>query len=246
MSKESEVKGFIGVVVAAFPDVESGDEALKTFKEAKELKYIYFEDAAVIRQDADGGVHYHETDDMSTGKGSGIGALIGGVIGILGGPAGVVIGAGAGAIVGGAAAHGDAGFNDESLEQLGVALKPGSSALALLANEKQLKSLREQVSDADIRTAVAELSDHLAAYLEEGKSVALGIVLTEEGLALTEVASSNKAMDVIVAVAAKDGVFADTSEPEEEPENYYVQLDPTVSAATPDTGGVTREGNLPG
>lgn len=246
MGKESEVKGVIGVVVAAYPDGESGDQALKTMKEAKELEYIYFEDAAVIRQDADGDVHYEETDDMSTGKGSGIGALIGGVIGILGGPAGVVLGAGAGAIVGGAAAHGDAGFKDESLEQLGVALKPGSSALAVLADEKQLKSLREQVSDADIRTAVAELGDHLAAQLEEGKSAALGIILTEDGLALTEVASSEKVMDVIVAVADKDGVFSYTPEAKEEPENYYVRLDPTVSAATPDTSGVTRAGNLPG
>ena len=42
----------------------------------------------------------------------------------------LVLGAGAGAIVGGAAAHGDGGFRDESLSQLGVALKPGTSALA--------------------------------------------------------------------------------------------------------------------
>lgn len=116
----------------------------------------------------------------------------------------------------------------------------------MIVNEKYLKTLRERVSDADIRSAVAELSDHLAAQLEEGTSVALGIVLTEEGLALTEVASSEKVTDVIVTIAAKDGVFGYTPEPEEEPENYYVGLDPIVSAGTVDTGGVTREGNLPG
>ena len=135
---------------------------------------------------------------------------------------------------------------DSFLSQLGVALNPGTSAFAALADEKQLKSLREQVSDADIRTAVAELGDHLAAYLEEGKSAAVGMVLTEEGLALTELASSEKVRDVIVAVAAKDGVFAYTPEQKEEPENYYIRMDPIVSAATPDTSGVTREGNLPG
>ena len=86
----------VGILVSAFPEEASGEHALKVLKEAKELNYVYFEDAALIRQDADGDVHYHETGDMGTGKGSGIGAIIGGVIGILGGPAGVVAGAGAG------------------------------------------------------------------------------------------------------------------------------------------------------
>ena len=77
-------------------------------------------------------MHYHETGDMSTGKGAGIGALIGGILGILGGPVGMVLGAGAGAAVGAAAAHGDAGFQDESLETIGVALNPGTSAVAAM------------------------------------------------------------------------------------------------------------------
>lgn len=246
MGQKNEVKGVVGVVIAAFPEEGAGDQALETMKEAKKLEYVYFENAAVIRQDAEGSVHYHETDDMSTGKGSGIGALIGGVVGILGGPAGVVIGAGAGAVIGGSAAHGDAGFKDKSLEKLGVALKPGTSAIALIADEKQFKKLREKASDADIRSTISDLSDHLSAYLEVGKSVALGIVLGDEGLALTEVASSVKVTDVIVAVAAKDGVYGIPHESQKEPENYFIPMDPIISAATPDTGGVTRQGNLPG
>lgn len=160
-------------------------------KQAKKQRQIYFEDAAVIRQDAEGGVHYHETGDMSTGKGAGIGAIIGGVIGILGGPTGIVVGAGAGAIIGGAAAHGDAGIDDKGLEQLGVALKPGTSAMALATSGQFLHAVRKEVSDADMRTAVSEVGTELAARLDEGKSVALGLVLTEKGLAATEVAADD-------------------------------------------------------
>ncbi len=91
----------VGFLVMAFTDENAADQALDAMKEAKKQQQFYFEDAAVIRQDAKGKVHYHETGDMSTGKGAGIGALVGGVLGILGGPAGVVAGAGAGAAVGG-------------------------------------------------------------------------------------------------------------------------------------------------
>jgi uncharacterized membrane protein len=127
-SKEREVAG-VGILVTAFTSEEAGEEALKALKKARSQRQVYFEDAAVIRQDADGEVHYHETGDVATGKGAGVGAIVGGVIGILGGPAGIAIGAGAGALLGGLASKGDAGFDDKSMEQLGVALKSGTSAL---------------------------------------------------------------------------------------------------------------------
>ena len=92
----------VGFLVVAFTDATAADQALDAMKDAKKQQRFYFEDAAVVTQDAQGKVKYHETGDMSTGKGAGIGALVGGVLGILGGPAGVALGAGAGAAVGGA------------------------------------------------------------------------------------------------------------------------------------------------
>ena len=73
----------VGFLVMAFTDEKAGDEALKAMQAAKQQKQFYFENAAVIRQDTAGKVHYHETGDMKTGKGAGVGALIGGVIGIF-------------------------------------------------------------------------------------------------------------------------------------------------------------------
>lgn len=241
--KKQEITG-VGILVAAFPGEELGEQALKVLEEAKDLKYVYFENAAVIRQDAEGGVHYHETGDMSTGKGSGIGALIGGVIGILGGPPGVVIGAGAGAIIGGTAAHGDAGFKDESLEQLGVALKPNTSAIALTTSDKFLHAARKKASDTQIRTLVADLSAQLVAHLDEGKNVALGLILSEEGLTITEVASKEKYTEVISIIAAKDGVIGDPVIAKEV-EQWVVPGD-TGGLVTGAGIGATTEGDLPG
>lgn len=244
MSDTKQTIEGVGILVAAFPEEASGEKALKVLKEAKDLKYVRFEDAALIRQDADGGVHYHETGDMSTGKGSGIGALIGGVIGILGGPIGIVAAAGAGAIIGGAAAHGDAGFKDKSLEQLGVALKPNSSAIALTTSDKFLHAVRKQVSDAEIRTAVADLSTQLVAKLEEGMNVALGLVFAGDSLTITEVAVKDNLDDLIGFIAAKDGVIGDPTIAKEE--EQWVVPGTTDGLVTGAGLGATHEGNLPG
>lgn len=208
MSEQQEVVPAVGFLVMAFTDETSADDALKAMKDAKKKKEFYFEDAVVIRQDADGSVHHHETGDMSTGKGAGIGALVGGVIGILGGPAGIVAGAGAGAAIGAVAAHGDAGFNDESLETIGVALQPGTSAVAAITSHDFLKAMQKEVSIADIRTAVRDLAAEISSRLSEGKSMALGLILTEEGLIIREVAVDEESVEIVGAVITDDAVVA--------------------------------------
>ncbi len=244
MSQTNQEIAGVGILVAAFPEEEAGEQALKVLREARELKYVRFEDVAVIRHDAEGGVHYHETGDMGSSKGAGIGAVIGGVIGVLGGPIGIVAGAGAGAIIGGAAAHGDAGFKDENLERLGTALQPSTSAIALTTSDKFLHAARNKATDAEIRTVVADLSAQLVAKLEEGKNVALGLVLSEEGLTITEVASKKKYTEVISIITAKDGVIGDPVI-SKEAEQWVVPGD-TGSLVTGAGIGYTQEGDLPG
>lgn len=207
MSETQEITG-VGFLVAAFTDVDGGENALKALKEAKKQKQLYFDDAAVIRQDEDGDVHYRETGDMTTGKGAGIGALVGGVIGILGGPMGIVLGAGAGALVGGAAAHGDAGFKEDSLEQIGVALRPGTSAIVATTDKYFVEMVNKQIPEEDLRAAIADLSAGLVAKLDEGRDVALRLLLTEEGLAVQQVDADDESVHLMGLVATEEGVVA--------------------------------------
>jgi uncharacterized membrane protein len=194
----------VGFLVVAFLDEMAADQALDAMKEAKKQQQFYFEDAAVIRQDAQGKVHYHETGEMTTGKGAGIGALVGGVLGILGGPAGVALGAGLGAAVGAAATAGDKGFRNESLGTVGVALKPGTSAIAAITSHDFLKAVQQQVPLDRIRTAVGNLAAELAARLGENKNVAIGLLLTEAGLAIKEIAADETSTEVVGAVITGD------------------------------------------
>jgi len=208
MSEQQEQVAGVGILVMAFTQEEAGKAALKAMKKAKKDKQIYFAEAAVITQDADGDVHYSETGDMTTGKGAGWGALVGGVIGILGGPLGVVGAAGVGALIGGVAAHGDAGFSDDSLDQIGSALNPSTSAVVAVSSKEFLKAVRKEVPEEDMRVAVGNLSEEISAQLNDGKDVALALVITEEGVAVKEVAADDETVQVVALAVTEDGVVA--------------------------------------
>ncbi len=141
MSDETTGTVGVGMFVAAYVDEMGADQALDDLKQARDDGEMYWDDAAIVRNDAKGKVHIKETGDMSTGKGAGIGALIGGVVGILGGPAGIAAGAAAGAAIGAIAAHTDGGFDQNSLKEIGGALPPGSSALAVTTSQEFVEAV---------------------------------------------------------------------------------------------------------
>jgi uncharacterized membrane protein len=242
-STETQGVAAVGFLIMAFTDEMAGDEALKAMKEAKKQNKFYFEDAAVIRQDAKGKVHYQETGDMRMGKGSGAGALIGGILGILGGPAGIAIGASAGAALGAAATHGDAGFRDESLKTVGLALMPGTSAVTAITSDAFLRALQQQVSLEDIRAVVTNLAAEISTRLNEGKDVAMGIILTEAGLAFKEVAVGENSAEVVGLAITDDAVLAGAAVATADRLDYQV-AGATNEGAFVETGAVTKEGAL--
>ena len=231
----------VGFLVVAFTDENAADQALDEMKAAKKQQQFYFEDAAVIRQDPNGKVHYHETGDMSSGKGAGIGALVGGVLGILGGPAGVALGAGAGAAVGAAFAAGDKGFRNESLGTIGVALMPGTSAVAVITSRDFLKAVQQQVPVENLRAVVANLAAELSTQLAAGKSVAVGVLLTEEGLAIKAIAADAQSAQVVGAVITDHAVAVGAVVVTEEGAAYMVAA-ATAEGTAEEAGVVTDEG----
>jgi uncharacterized membrane protein len=233
----------VGFLVMAFTDEHTADQALDAMKSAKKQGQFYFEDAAVIRQDSNGKVHYHETGDMKAGKGATIGALVGGVVGVLGGPAGVALGAGAGAAVGGAVAHKDKGFRDESLSTVGVALMPGTSAIAAITSHDFLKAVQQQVAVENIRAIVSNLAAELSNRLAEGKDVAIGLLLAEDGLAIREIAADEESTEVIGAVITSDLVATGAAVFTADGVAYEITA-ATEEGAVMETGVITGEGAM--
>jgi uncharacterized membrane protein len=79
---------------------------------------------AVLYVRPDGKAKFTESKDWGAGRG----ALLGGAIGILGGPLGIVAGGSIGALV---SKLRDSGFKNDQLEQLGKSLEPNSSAIVV-------------------------------------------------------------------------------------------------------------------
>jgi len=198
----------VGLFVAAYVDEYGADQTLKDLKQAKKGGEFYFDDAAVVRRDAKGKVHIKETGDMSTGKGAGIGALIGGVIGLLAGPAGVAAGAAAGAAIGGIAAHHDAGFDQDSLKEIGSALPSGTSALAVTTSKDFVEAVREEATEEETLTLARDIASEINDRLKARKDVLMAMVLTEAGVAATKVVSSPDEVAVFGIAASEEGVVA--------------------------------------
>lgn len=231
----------IGFLVLAFVDENAADQALEEMKAAKKAKEFYFEDAAVVRRDANGKVHYHETGDMSAGRGAGVGAIVGGVLGLLGGPAGVALGAGVGAAAGAALASHDAGFKNESLETVGVALTPGTSAIACITSDAFLRAVHKQVPPAEIHTMVSNLALEISRRLNAGMNMAIGLLLTEQGLAVREVAANADRAEVIGAVVTDDVIAVGAAVATREGAAYEVAV-ATDEGEVVEVGVLTDEG----
>ena len=162
----------VQVIVAKFQEETTAEEALKLLEEARKQGAIDFEDAAVIKKDEEGQIHYKETTDVSAGRGAAIGGVIGGVLGLIGGPAGVAILGAAGAAVGGLAAHGDAGFKDERLEKLGEGLEPGTSAIVAVVAHVWVAEIEKQLADSAADVTTHDLQEDMVDQMREGKGVA--------------------------------------------------------------------------
>lgn len=178
----------MGAFIASYKAEDGADTAFEALKDAEVGSFAY-DNAAVVRRDSVGSVHTDETGDMTSGRGAGVGALVGGLIGILGGPAGIALGAGAGAAIGGVAAHNDAGFNDESLERIGSALPPGTSALVVTTNQDFVESVRAAAAEERTLTLAQEIADQISESLNAGEDMLMALVLTEQGVAATKVVS---------------------------------------------------------
>ncbi len=210
MSDQVEAQGPVGVglFVAAYVDEARADETLEALKIGRESGESFFDDAAVVRRDTEGTVHIDETGDMSAGKGAGIGALIGGVLGILGGPAGVAAGVGVGAGIGALAAHADAGFDNESLSELGGALPAGASALVVTTSQDFVEAVREQAVEGETLTLARDIAAQVGDHLNDGQDVLLAMALTDAGVAAGKVVSSPDELAVFGIAAGEGGVVA--------------------------------------
>lgn len=145
--------------------------AKQMFKEAKSAGAFEGYDIvveAIVEQDEKGKVHFHEPGH---GVWGGVGgAAAGGLLGLIGGPVGLLAWAVGGAVVGGAAGkYLGRPIKKGDLKEIGEAMSPDSSAFLLLLEDKYTEDLVKGMAGykANVVTLTVgdELSGEITSYM---------------------------------------------------------------------------------
>ncbi len=201
----------VELIVAAFNDEQGAEAAYKELKQAKKQHLIGIKDAAVIRRDKKNKLHIKDIHDMGGGKGAGIGALIGGSIGLILGPGAILTGA-AGALIGGFAAKlSDGGFPDERLKEIGAGLKPETSAIVAVIEHRWVDDLQNELAEAGAQVMTQSIAADISAQLEQGKDVAYSALETDESTTISRIAVGEDSAEVTEVVLSEGTVLAQSA-----------------------------------
>ena len=153
----------VELVVRVFDSQEKAAEALEFVEALKQRRVIKILDVAILSKDEEGQFSYQDSKEITPRKGRILGAITGGLVGLLAGPGGVIVGALAGLAAGGAAGkYIDEGFSDKFLENLEQYLQPGKSALILLMEHRWAHPASEAMSDLGGYVFQQTITDRLA------------------------------------------------------------------------------------
>ena len=155
------------VVLANYKVESEAYQALSELKrDTANANYTISQAMIVKRENGKLNVMDGFVNGMTTGDDTWMGGLLGGLIGILGGPIGVLLGGSVGMLVGGAVDAGEMAGDTSLLEKAGDSIADGETAIILLAQEEYETALTAKLNDFDV--SITRLD---AAEVEHAKEV---------------------------------------------------------------------------
>ncbi len=148
MSKESPREYAVGYAI--FADENEARRALEDVRSLQKDRALKLVDAAVISKDLDGRIRAKDIGNIGPAKGAAAGAVMGGLLGVIFPPIGIIGAAVAGGLIGGAGgAIGDTGvFAGDDLKTAANELPAGYSALVVVVEPTSAQALQHATSDA--------------------------------------------------------------------------------------------------
>lgn len=162
------------IIVGAFEAPSGAEAAMGQLRAAEEAKRVDVKVAALVERDLEGRVEIKETHEFGAVKGGLGGAVIGGLLAIVTGGAALVagaVGAAAGALVG--KIH-DSGIPNDKLRQMGEHMRPGTSALVVVADAQWREAIRTELQQAGADVVAEGLGSDIFAQMQ-----AAGIIQAE-------------------------------------------------------------------
>jgi uncharacterized membrane protein len=177
MSDQDTSSAIYDIVALCFEGQKTANEIVKEAKSSGALDGYAILAQAVVEQDAKGKVHILEPGHG--GLGATIGAIGGGLMALIGGPAGVLAWAVGGAVVGGVAGkYLGRPIKKGDLKEIGEAMSPDSSALLLLLEDVYTEAAVDSMAGYNAQVVTLTVGDELSGEIAQ---YAAGAVADDEG-----------------------------------------------------------------
>ncbi|MCL1593820.1 MAG: DUF1269 domain-containing protein, partial [Actinomycetia bacterium] len=173
------------ILFAVYGTEDGAAGAVASLKAMDKAHTIDIVDAATLVKDVDGNTTVKQESLPSVKKGVGIGALIGGAVGLLFPPsiiATAALGAGIGA---GSAKLAKMALENDDLKDAAANLEPGSSAFIAVVENTWVTQLQEAISgyqDLAAHQLDAEASGVVGMLASEGEAAMYGNIASDEGV----------------------------------------------------------------
>lgn len=157
------------VVVVTFADDSKAYEALATLKQLDSEDKLDLVGAAVVTRDHDGHVQVQDQAGDDSFAGTASGGLIGLLVGILGGPIGILLGGATGVLLGSLYDLDDEDTTDSALSQVSKTVQVGRDTLLAQVVEQSpdvLDTAMAGLGGTVVRRPVYEIEDEIAAAKE--------------------------------------------------------------------------------
>jgi uncharacterized membrane protein len=166
MSNDSNGSTVYDILAFVFDGQDTAQQTLDDIKDSGALDGFEIAAQCIVKQDDKGKVHIHEPG--KGGVGATVGAVAGGLLGLIGGPTGVLAMSAAGAAVGGTAGHYWGRIVPASdLKELGAALTPNTSAMLLLLEDTYSESVINGMSSYDTNVVTLTVGDDLSGEIAQ-------------------------------------------------------------------------------
>lgn len=153
-------------VIAIFESEPGAEETLSVLKANKKEALQGVQAAVAMRKDADSRIHYKDVG-LTPAKGAVAGVVLGAVVGIATGGAGLALGA-LGAVLGGAVGKRkrEGQIASEQVNQVVASIRPGSSALLTIVEQGAAVQFENLLHNEGATTFITDITADLAAQLD--------------------------------------------------------------------------------
>ncbi len=161
-----ELDGGPNVVVVSFQDDANAYEALTTLKQLDSQRQIELSAAAVVARGEDGHVEVKDEVGDVGAEGTATGAVLGLLIGIIGGPLGILIGGATGLVVGSLFDLEDAEDTESVLGDISRSVRVGHTSMVAELSEQSpevIDAAMAQLGGSVLRRPVHDVEAEIAA-----------------------------------------------------------------------------------